>query len=109
MTQNYLFPCKFVQVMADHIYLDTVIPKSPGTCLFKCMTMVPETPQTEKATQYWEANYNVVRAMFDEDFQIVEGIQKGFAAGVNDHFVIGRFETSIQFSQKTIEAALASA
>ncbi len=107
MTQNYLFPCNFIQVMTDHVYVHTIIPTGPGKCVFKCIMLIPEPPATEKAERYWEANYNVVRTVFDEDFEIGEGIQRGFAAGVNEHFVIGSFETSVQLGQKAIDDALA--
>ncbi len=107
MTQNYLFPCNFVQAMTDHVYIHTIIPTGPGTCVFKCMMLIPEAAKTEKAIKYWEANYNVVRTVFDEDFAIGEGIQQGFAAGVNTNFTFGRYETGLQLGQKAIENALA--
>ena len=107
MTQNYLFPCNFVQAMTDHVYIHTIIPTGPGKCIFKCQMLIPEAPQSEKAERYWEANYDVVRTVFNEDFEIGEGIQRGFAAGVNQDFVIGRYETGIQLAQKAINDALA--
>ncbi|MGI9327649.1 MAG: aromatic ring-hydroxylating oxygenase subunit alpha [Pseudomonadales bacterium] len=107
MTQNYLFPCNFVQVMTDHVYVHTIVPTGPGTCLFQCMMLIPEAAETEKARQYWEANYKVVKAVFDEDFAIGENIQKGLATGVNDNFLIGRFESGIQLARKAIDDALA--
>jgi len=106
MTQNYLFPCNFVQSMTDHVYIHTIIPTGVGTCVFKCMMLIPEAANTEKAQKYWEANYNVVRTVFDEDFAIGEGIQQGFAAGVNTNFTFGRFEAGLQLGQKAIEDAL---
>ena len=69
--------------------------------------LIPEAAKTEKAIKYWEANYNVVRTVFDEDFAIGEGIQQGFAAGVNTNFTFGRYETGLQLGQKAIENALA--
>ncbi|NKB97357.1 MAG: Rieske 2Fe-2S domain-containing protein [Pseudomonadales bacterium] len=107
MTQNYLFPCNFAQVMTDHVYIHTIIPTGPGRCVFKCMMLIPEEPVSEKTKRYWEANFNVVRTVFDEDFAIGANIQRGFAAGVNEHFVFGRFEAGLQLGQKAIEDALA--
>ena len=107
MTQNYLFPCNFVQAMTDHVYIHTIVPTGPGTCVFKCQMLIPEPAKTEKAEKHWEANYNVVRTVFGEDFEIGEGIQRGFPAGVNQDFVIGRYETGIQLAQKAMDAALA--
>jgi phenylpropionate dioxygenase-like ring-hydroxylating dioxygenase large terminal subunit len=110
MTQNYLFPCNFVQSMTDHVYIHSVIPTGPGTCVFKCMMLVPASSKTAqenaKAERYWEANYNVVRTVFSEDFAIGEGIQQGLSTGVNEHFVIGRYEAGIQLAQRAIDDAL---
>lgn len=106
MTQNYLFPCNFVQAMTDHVYIHTIIPTGPESCVFKCMMLIPEPAVTEKAKKYWEANYKVVRKVFNEDFEIGEGIQKGFAAGVNTNFTFGRYEAGLHLAQKAMEDAL---
>ena len=106
MTQNYLFPCNFMQVMTDHVYVHSIIPTGPGTCVFQCMMLVPEEPQTDKARAYWQANYDVVRTVFDEDFEIGEGIEQGFATGVNQNFGFGRYEAGLHLGQKAINDAL---
>lgn len=69
--------------------------------------LIPEASATEKASKYWEANYQVVRTVFDEDFVIGENIQKGLSTGVNEHFVIGKFEACLQLGRKAIDDALA--
>ena len=111
MDQNYLFPCNFVQVMTDHVFIHSVIPKGPGKSVFKCIMLVPDdvdlsAEQQAKKTRYWEANYNVVCTVFGEDFAIGEGIQQGLSTGVNEHFVIGQFEAGIQLAEKAISDAL---
>ena len=111
MDQNYLFPCNFLQVMTDHVFVHSVIPTGPGKCVFKCIMLVPDDADLseelqEKKARYWEANYNVVRTVFGEDFAIGEGIQKGLTTGVNEHFVIGKFEAGIQLAEKAIDEAL---
>ena len=68
--------------------------------------LIPEPAQTAKAERYWAANYEVVRTVFDEDFAIGEGIQQGFAAGVNDNFLFGRYEAGLHMGQKAILDAL---
>ena len=70
------------------------------------MMLIPEAPQTDKAQAYWQANYDVVRTVFDEDFEIGEGIQQGFATGVNQNFVFGRYEAGLHLGQKAINDAL---
>lgn len=107
MTQNYLFPANFAQVMTDHVYIHTIIPTGNGTCVFQCMMLIPEAPQTEKAERYWAKNYDLIRVVFEEDFVIGEGIQKGFATGANTDFLFGRFEVGLHYGQKAIDAAVA--
>ncbi len=107
MTQNYLFPANFIQVMTDHVYVHTIIPTGPGTCVFQCMMLIPEAPKTEKAERYWQKNFDLIRVVFNEDFVIGEGIQKGLDTGVNQHFVFGKYEVGLQLGQKSIDDAIA--
>ena len=106
MTQNYIFPCNYVQVMTDHIYIHTIIPTGIDTCIFKCMMLVPEAPKSEKAERYWEKNYDVIRTVFNEDFEIGENIQKGLHAGANTEFLFGRYEIGLHLGTKAIHDAL---
>lgn len=106
MTQNYLFPANFVQVMTDHVYVHTILPTGPGTCVFQCMMLIPEAPKTEKAERYWQKNHDLIRIVFNEDFVIGEGIQKGLETGANRNFVFGKFECGLHFGQKAIDDAL---
>jgi len=107
MTQDYLFPANFVQVMTDHIYVDTIIPTGPGTCKFQCMMLIAEAPQTEKSERYWSKNYDLIRVVFNEDFEIGENIQKGINAGANESFVFGKNECTLHYGQNAIDDALA--
>ena len=106
MTQNYLFPCQFAQVMTDHVYIHTIIPTGTNSCEFHCVMLIPESTDNEKAHKHWQANYDVVQRVFAEDFAIGEGIQAGLATGVNDHFTIGRFEAGLQLARKALDDAL---
>lgn len=107
MTQNYLFPANFVQVMSDHVYVHTIIPTGPGTCVFQCMMLIAEAPDTEKAERYWQKNYDLIRIVFNEDFVIGEGIQKGLETGANQEFLFGKYECGLHFGQQAIDDALA--
>jgi len=107
MTQNYLFPANFVQVQNDHVYIHLVIPTGPGTCIFQCIMLTPEEPKSEKALRYYNKNYDLIRVVFEEDFVIGEGIQKGLNSGANTEFLFGKFECGLQFGQKAIDDALA--
>lgn len=106
MTQNYIFPCNYAQVMTDHVYIHTIIPTGLDTCIFKCMMLIPEAPKTEKAERHWQRNYDVVRTVFNEDFEIGENIQKGLSAGANNEFLFGRYEIGLHLGTKAIADAL---
>ena len=107
MTQNFLFPANFIQVMTDHVYVHTIIPTGPGQCVFQCMMLIADAPENDKAERYWRANYDVVRTVFDEDFAIGEGIQKGLDTGANTEFMFGTYECGLHFGQQAIDDALA--
>jgi phenylpropionate dioxygenase-like ring-hydroxylating dioxygenase large terminal subunit len=106
LTQNYIFPCNYVQVQTDHIYIHSVIPTGVDTCIFKCIMLIPEAPKTEKAERYWQKNYDVIRTVFNEDFEIGENIQKGLSTGANSEFLFGRYEIGLHLGTKAIHAAL---
>ena len=107
MTQNYLFPCNFLQVMTDHVYVHSIIPTGTNSCIFQCLMLIPEPALDAKAEKYWQSNYNIVRQVFDEDFAIGESIQAGLATGANEEFTIGRYENGIQLARKALNDALA--
>ena len=94
-------------IMTDHIYIHTVIPTGVDTCIFNCMMLIPKPPKSEKANRYWEKNYQVIRTVFGEDFDIGENIQKGLNTGANTEFLFGRYEIGLHLGKKAIEDALA--
>lgn len=71
------------------------------------MMLIGEEPQTEKAERYWQKNYDLIRVVFNEDFEIGEGIQKGLDTGANEQFIFGKYECGLHFGQKAIDDALA--
>lgn len=70
------------------------------------MMLIPETPKSEKAERYWQKNYDVIRTVFNEDFEIGENIQKGLNTGANTEFVFGRYEIGLHLGTKAIHDAL---
>ena len=107
MTQNYLFPCNFAQVMTDHVYIHSVFPTGPGQCVFKCMMLVPHTPTDSASEAHWQRNYEVVREVFGEDFNIGQKIQLGLDSGANQHFLFGRYEYGLHLGRRAIDDAVA--
>lgn len=66
-----------------------------------------EAPKTDKAQRYWEKNYEVIRTVFNEDFEIGENIQKGLNTGANTEFLFGRYEIGLHLGTRAIHDALA--
>ena len=93
--------------MTDHIYIHTIIPTGIDTCVFQCMMLINEPPLTEKAERYFQKNYDLIRVVFEEDFEIGESIQAGLNSGANSGFIFGTYECGLHFGQKAIDAALA--
>ena len=71
------------------------------------MMLISEPASDEKAKKYWEKNYNVVKEVFDEDFEIGEAIQFGLETNVNENFIFGKYECGLHWGQKAIDDALA--
>lgn len=68
---------------------------------------VPEPPASEKAVAHWEKNVDLfLRTVNDEDFTIGEGIQRGFATGVQTHVTYGRYEVPLQRYHRTLRTVL---
>lgn len=106
LTQNYLFPANFVQVQTDHVYIHTVIPTGVDSCVFQCQMLTPQEPVSEKALRYYTKNFDLIRVVFNEDFEIGESIQKGLNTGANANFLFGKYECGLHFGQRAIDAAL---
>lgn len=68
--------------------------------------LIPEAPKTEKVERYWGKNYDVIRTVFNEDFEIGENIQKGLNTGANAEFLFGRYEIGLHLGTKAIHDAL---
>ena len=62
------------------------------------MPVSAEEPKTEEAERYYSRNDDLIRIVFEEDFVIGEGIQKGLNSGANDQFLFGKFECGLQFA-----------
>ena len=71
------------------------------------MMLISEPAKDEKAKKYWEKNYNVVKEVFDEDFEIGEAIQFGLGTNANENFIFGKYECGLHWGQKAIDDALA--
>ena len=68
--------------------------------------LIAEAPKDEKTERYFRRNYEVVRSVFNEDFEIGENIQRGLNSGANVNFVFGKNECALHYGQTAITDAI---
>jgi len=110
-TVYVLFPNTVFTVQGDHVDVLRVYPDSdrPDRCSMYVDWYVPEAPKDERAVAYWDKNVDLfLRTVNDEDFKIGEGIQRGFASGVQTHVTYGRYEVPLQYYHQSLARALHS-
>ncbi|MDR2299308.1 MAG: aromatic ring-hydroxylating dioxygenase subunit alpha [Comamonas sp.] len=91
----FFFPTNTVLVQPDHAQFSCLEPISPERTRIHEITLLPQTPATEKAEKYWQANVDLYRRTLAEDYALAESIQQGLASGANEHFTFASFEYSI--------------
>lgn len=90
----YFFPNTTFLVQPDHTQFSTLEPLAPGLTRVHETTLLPQTPDSEKARSYWQANVDLYRRTLAEDYDLAESIQSGLASGANEALTFGTFEYS---------------
>lgn len=105
---HLIFPNSIIVYHPDYISHIGMFPTAPDETLFVHSMLVPEDPATEKARLHWDRSFDLIdRQVFNaEDLVICEQIQRGFAAGYADDFVLGGLEGCVRRFHETIADAL---
>lgn len=90
----FFFPNTTILVQPDHAQLSWLEPLGATRTRVHEITLIPETPTSDKATAHWEANVALYRRTLAEDYELAESIQTGFASGANEALTFGTFEYS---------------
>ncbi len=101
-----VFPNTIVLVQPDHVATMTVWPDGVGRTVVQGGTLVPEPPATDKARAYWRRNQDIFYDAIDEDFEMIESIQRGLAAAAQPALRLGRMEWIIEDYHRGLEAAM---
>jgi phenylpropionate dioxygenase-like ring-hydroxylating dioxygenase large terminal subunit len=91
----FIFPNVFLLVQADYIALIRMTPISPKESDIEITMLLPEAPNTEKATRHWEKNRALMIDALEEDFTLGERIQATLYSGANTHLTFGRNELGL--------------
>lgn len=103
----YFFPATFILHEGDHCNLFSVLPESVGTSRVRAMTLIPEPPRTEKATNYWRRNVASFWGALSEDFALGESCQSTLASGANEVLRFGTTECASARFHASVERAIA--
>lgn len=90
----FFFPNTTILVQPDHAQLSSLEPLSATRTRVHELTLIPETPASDKAAAHWEANIALYRRTLAEDYELAESIQAGFLSGANEALTFGTFEYS---------------
>jgi len=90
----FFFPNTTILVQPDHAQLSSLEPLGAHRTRVHEITLIPETPVTDKALAYWDANVALYRRTLAEDYALSESIQAGLASGANEALTFGTFEYS---------------
>ena len=101
-----LLPNTILLVEPDHAQMMQVFPDGAGRTLVRSCMLVPERPASEKAREHWARNETIFYDALEEDFAMMESIQRGLASGANAHLTFGRYEKLPAAFHRAIEAAL---
>lgn len=101
-----LFPNASLLVQEDHIVLIIMTPLSVTQTRIELSSLVPVSPRSERAEQYFRANHAFTVKTLDEDFAIAEQIQRGAATGANAHYRFARFESALSRWHRLLDEKL---
>lgn len=102
----FFFPNLIVLVQPDHATVMITHPTGTDSCIIQGAALIPEPPQSDKARQHWDKNVKIFWDALDEDFQMGQSIQAGFASGANDHITFGRFEHPCGWFHAALDEAM---
>jgi phenylpropionate dioxygenase-like ring-hydroxylating dioxygenase large terminal subunit len=102
----YFFPATFFLHEGDHCNAFTVFPEGVDCSRVRGTTLVPETPHTPKATQYWEKNVASFWGALDEDFALAASVQSTLRSGANTALRMGATEACALKFNADVEACL---
>jgi phenylpropionate dioxygenase-like ring-hydroxylating dioxygenase large terminal subunit len=107
-----LFPNALLVWQGDHLETWRAFPVggAPDKCIAEAALFTPKPPATDKEKRHWERNMDLLMRTVDaEDFPICLDIQRGFAAGAQEHITFGRNEPALGHYHRNIQQALALA
>jgi phenylpropionate dioxygenase-like ring-hydroxylating dioxygenase large terminal subunit len=98
-----LFPNTMILVQPDHLGIFHGYADGVDGVIVDAYALVPETPATDKARNYWQKNVDILFGALDEDFALAESVQAGVRTAANDHLTFGRMEKGLGWFHQNVD------
>lgn len=103
-----LFPCTVLIHQQDHVELVRALPV-PGhsdRARIQLSLYTPEAVARESEQRHWQKNWQVLCSVTEEDFELAERMQAGYAARPDGDLLFGSNESGLSHFHGSIERAL---
>lgn len=105
---DYIFPNTVIFVVADHFQTWRVYPITPQKSVVYHSMFVPQLPTTDAEREEAEAFFQMINDVaVNEDYALVERMQKAVNAGLKRSVMVGRNEPGVQNMHRQIRDLLA--
>jgi len=96
-------------VQQDHVMWFHFEPVAVDHTRVRIATLAPNSaPKTEEMHSHWLKNQKITHVTLQEDFELGEEIQAGFASRENPSHLFGRYEGALNRFNLAIEEILAN-
>lgn len=107
--QYFLVPTGLVVHQLDHVEVWNIEPLGVGRSRLTTSLYAPAPPQSERSRNYFVKNLDLlVHVTGNEDFPMMEEIQRNLASGALDEVVYGRIEPPLVHFHREVNKAVAA-
>lgn len=102
----FIFPNTYLTFPHDHMTLTQVFPTGVGSCIFHNALLVNGPPPSEEKRAYWDKALDVTEGVNDQDFVVVESIQKTYDTAPAEVVIHGRYEQGLTLFHQAVDAVV---